>query len=185
MVRRGAIPPHHVFNEDREDIKMEFYSPVYQLSDCKTSVPKLPKSLLHDIIKSCIHVYPKDIIDICKTIPSIKNSNLINECNFKFVESRQEATNTKLRQVDVVWGYSDTKQNKFFIVHEVKTGFYDVREIHKKYHSGMNVQEYVWVLHSTLQTPPTSMKILPISYISNFVRLHTLEALSFLEEGSQ
>jgi len=31
VVRRGAIPPHHVFNEDREDIKMEFYSPVYQL----------------------------------------------------------------------------------------------------------------------------------------------------------
>jgi len=163
---------------------MEFYSPVYQLLDCKTVVPKLPKSLLHDIIKSCIHIYPKDIIDICKTIPSIKNSSLLNERNFKFVESRQEATNTKLRQVDVVWKYCDDKQNKFFIVHEVKTGFYDVREIHKKYHSGMNVQEYVWALHPSLHPPPNSMKILPISYISHFVKAHALEALLFLDGES-
>ena len=141
---------------------------------------KLSKSILHDIIKSCINYYPHEIIEICKTIPSVKNSNILKETCWSFVESREEVPNVKQRQADVVWFYKDKDLNPFYIVHEIKTGAYDIDEIYKKYHTGMTVQIWIWSLHNFYPNPRPNIKVIPISYISGFVTEHVKESLFIL-----
>ena len=132
------------------------------------------KSVLHDIIKSIVNYYPEEIMEICKTIPKVKDSNILNKGHWIFKESRQEQINIEWKQADVVWFYEDADHNAFFVVHEIKTGTYDIEEIYKKYHTGMNVQIWIWAFSKKiLETPQEnyhkSVRIVPINFIQEFI----------------
>lgn len=100
--------------------------------------------ILHDIIKSELHYNAKTILDICKTIPQIKTSNLFKKDYWQFKEARQEQLNQKYYQADCVWFFDGKKNDNYFIVHEVKTGNYSVLDIYNKYHTGNSGQIYIW-----------------------------------------
>lgn len=100
--------------------------------------------ILHDIIKSELHYNAKIILDICKTIPQIKTSNLFKKDYWQFKEARQEQLNQKYYQADCVWFFDGKKNDNYFIVHEVKTGNYSVLDIYNKYHTGNSGQIYIW-----------------------------------------
>ena len=143
---------------------------------------KQSKSILHDIIKSVINYYPLQIMEICKRIPEIKKSNVLKKGYWKFKESRQEQININWRQADAVWFYIDDEENTFFVVHEIKTGFFDVVDIHRKYHTGMNVQIWVWTFRDKIPKTklPHSMKIIPIESIGSYVLEIARNSLDYL-----
>ena len=153
--------------------------------DTKNST-RLSKTILHDIIKSVINYYPYEIMDICRTIPKIKGSNILQRNYWIYQEARQEEINVNWRKADVVWFYSDTAGSPFYVVHEVKTGKFDPEEIYRKYHTGMTVQIWVWAFrenaHNTKLRP--SMKVIPIEYISNFIEFVTHDSILELRKGS-
>jgi len=148
----------------------------------KNNTMRQSKSVLHDIIKSVINYYPLQIMEICKRIPETKNSNVLKKGYWKFTESREEQINIKWKQADAVWFYADDEGNTFFVVHEIKTGFFDVADIHRKYHTGMNVQIWVWAFrtHTPKTKPPHSMKIVPIESIGGYVLQLAHSSLDYL-----
>lgn len=100
--------------------------------------------ILHDIIKSELNYKADSVFDICKTIPSVKTSNLFTKHYWEFKESRQEQLNSRYYQADVVWYFDGKKNDNYYIVHEIKTGVYNTEEIYKKYRTGMSGQIWVW-----------------------------------------
>ena len=133
------------------------------------------KSILHDIIKSCINYYPFEIMDICRGIQTVKNSNILNKGYWIFEQSRQEQININWRQADAVWFYTGQKQDTYFIVHEIKTGSFNIEEIYKKYHTGMNLQIWIWAFNKKILENPQrnfhkSVKIIPINSIAPFIK---------------
>jgi hypothetical protein len=131
---------------------------------------RLSKSVLHDIIKSVITYYPLQIVEICRHT-HIKRSNLLSGKTWILKDSRQEQINVKYRQADVVWFHEDKDHNQFFVVHEIKTGGFDIVDIHRKYHTGMNVQIWVWAFkrHFPKGKIPITMKIIAIEDITDFI----------------
>jgi hypothetical protein len=131
---------------------------------------RLSKSVLHDEIKSIINYYPEEILSICKTIPKIKDSNIVKGDHWKFIQSRQEQINNRWRQADVVWFFSDDKDNPFYIVHEVKTGLFDIEDIYRKYHTGMTVHIWIWAFNKNIKeanqkNTHVSVRVIPIDFI--------------------
>lgn len=121
-------------------------------------------------------------MEICKRIPEVKTSNVLKKGYWKFIESRQEQTNINWRQADAVWFYTDDKHNTFFIVHEIKTGFFDVTDIHRKYHTGMNIQIWVWAFRKNIPKTklPHSMRVIPIESIGGYVFELASQSLNYL-----
>lgn len=108
------------------------------------------------MVKALIHYGYKEVFAQCKIIPSLNKSSLLK--NEKWIlESRDQEylTPTKFRplsKIDVVWffrhhdpRYSDV--HKYRIIHEIKTGRYDIDEIFNKYYSGMETQIWIWGWH--------------------------------------
>jgi hypothetical protein len=100
--------------------------------------------ILHDIIKSELTHNADAIFNLCKTIPAVKNSNLFKKEYWRFKEARQEQFNSRYYQADDVWYFDGQKKDNYYIVHEVKTGHYNVLDIYNKYHTGMSGQIWVW-----------------------------------------
>lgn len=151
-----------------------------------TITQRLSKSVLHDIIKSVINYYPLQIQEICRKIPETKKSNILNKNHWIFNESRQEQININWKQADAVWFYLDKDMNTFFVVHEIKTGFFDIADIQRKYHTGMNIQIWVWAFKSKMPKTkhPITMKILPIDAITPFVNLISDDAIKYLNRDA-
>lgn len=100
--------------------------------------------ILHDIIKSELNHNPRVIYNLCREIHTIKNSNLFKKDYWQFEEARQEQLNIRYYQADGVWFFNGQKNDNYYIVHEVKTGGYDIDVIYKKYRTGMSGQIWIW-----------------------------------------
>jgi len=100
--------------------------------------------ILHDIIKSELDYNAKAIFELCKTAPSVKNSNLFKKDYWTFKESRQEQLNCRYHQADCVWYFDGKKNDNYYIVHEVKTGRYSISDIYSKYRTGNSGQIWIW-----------------------------------------
>ena len=100
--------------------------------------------ILHDIIKSELTFRADEISKLCKEHPTLKKSNLFTKSYWQFKEARQEQLNHRYRQADCVWFYDGPENNNYYVVHEVKTGYYEVSEIYEKYRTGMNGQIWIW-----------------------------------------
>lgn len=100
--------------------------------------------ILHDIIKSELHHNARTIFEQCKSINSLKQSNLFKKEYWKFREARQEQFNARYYQADAVWYFQGQNNDNYYIVHEVKTGNYSVLDIYNKYHTGMSGQIWIW-----------------------------------------
>lgn len=100
--------------------------------------------ILHDIIKSELTFRADEISKLCKGHPTLKKSNLFTKSYWQFKEARQEQLNKRYRQADCVWFYDGPENNNYYVVHEVKTGYYEVSEIYEKYKTGMTGQ--IWIL---------------------------------------
>lgn len=108
--------------------------------------------MFHDIVKALIHYKWKDVFEVCRTIPSLKTSSIIKNKYWVFDSPDQEyLTHTSFRalsKIDAIWFFKATDnphpQGKYRIIHEIKTGRYDIDEIFEKYYSGMGTQIWVW-----------------------------------------
>lgn len=100
--------------------------------------------ILHDIIKSELNHNSNAIYNLCKEIPAIKNSNLFKKDYWEFKEARQEQLNIRYYQADGVWFFDGQQNDNYYIVHEVKTGGYDIDGVYKKYRTGMSGQIWIW-----------------------------------------
>jgi hypothetical protein len=100
--------------------------------------------ILHDIIKSELTHNADTIFNLCKTIPATKDSNLFKKDYWEFKEARQEQFNSRYYQADDVWYFDGKKKDNYYIVHEIKTGYYNVLDIYNKYRIGMSGQIWIW-----------------------------------------
>ncbi len=114
--------------------------------------------ILHDIIKSELDHNKEEILSICKHIPCLSQSNLIkNPVRKNLVSIQEHQYNSKQRyniKFDCLWVFTNediktTPINEivdrgFKVIHEVKTGNYDLDEITNKYYTGMSSQIWIW-----------------------------------------
>ena len=101
--------------------------------------------ILHDIIKSEIDHNYVDIKRICENeILPVKTSRLFKGDYWTLINSRQEQLNKKWYQADAVWFFEGKNGDAYYIIHEIKTGGYDINEVYKKYYNGMNSQIWIW-----------------------------------------
>lgn len=116
--------------------------------------------IFHDTLKSLIDHYYVDVFNVCKTIPVLKNSKIFKPNAFwKLNEKRQEhILHPKFRylsKADAVWFFTPSRQPTatdyqlnidvpYHIIHEVKTGGYNIDEVFHKYYMGLDSQIWIW-----------------------------------------
>ena len=109
--------------------------------------------IFHDVVKAMIHYHRDTVLEACKEIPALKRSRLLTKAPFWTLHSSDEEflAATKFRnrsRIDVVWFFtSPSVPHQYRIIHEIKTGRYDIDEIFHKYHSGMETQIWIWGWH--------------------------------------
>jgi hypothetical protein len=127
--------------------------------------------ILHDIIKSELTHKSEVVFNLCKSIPSLKNSNLFKKDYWQFKEARQEQLNSRYYQADAVWYFDGQKNDNYYIVHEVKTGRYNVLDIYNKYRTGQSGQIWIWGWKQINDTKvlaanyPRKIKLVDIEYL--------------------
>lgn len=131
----------------------------------ETNKPKTHAAIndpvFHNIVKSVLHYYKYESIDICSKIPKLSKSNLFSKGIWHLDLSQEEYMNEQYRRHDVVWLFSALGINyNYLITHEVKTrNEYDIDEIISKYYLGSQSQIWVWGWHtSNLKSPPKTPK---------------------------
>lgn len=109
--------------------------------------------LLHDIVKTFLVRDAKNILSFCSTLPGIKKSRIFRpESPHIFDNAREEwftdglNSNVKHYPADAVWKFRrDNIYPSYYIIHEVKTGNYDLEtEMAKHYIHHNHVQLYIW-----------------------------------------
>lgn len=109
-----------------------------------TSTKTVNSPILHDIIKSELTHNYNLVFQLCKELPSVKNSNLFKKTYWQLKEARQEQQNKRYYQADCVWFFDGQKADNYYVVHEVKTGYYEVLDIYNKYRTGSSGQIWIW-----------------------------------------
>lgn len=110
--------------------------------------------LFHDLIKSLLDHYWKHAYEICKNTPQLKKSKLFrSDAYWKLCSKQQEYPFDWGTRADVVWFFApdcDTTttphppEPRYCVIHEVKTGTYDIDDIFRKYYNGSHSQIWIW-----------------------------------------
>lgn len=141
------------------------------------SKTRLSNPILHDIIKSYLNRDAKSILLYCSTIPQLKQSRIFLPTSpHKFYESREEWHVGGMKYpADAVWMFKTQNElHSYTIIHEVKTGEYDIiEEMEKHYISHNHVQFYIWAYkdcHKANKKPPYSfVKQLDILLLRRYI----------------
>lgn len=148
--------------------------------------------ILHDFIKSVIHYQCDEVLDICKSAPRLKTSNLLKKNpTWVFNQSIQEHELPWRTKADVVWIFKATFENPFegidgvewipptyTVVHEIKTGWYSVDEIYKKYWHQGNLQIWIWGWAKDNRRFEPTIKHAGKEYKRGFIKKLDIEFLS-------
>lgn len=109
--------------------------------------------IFHDIIKSIIHFDCDEVYKICKNIKGLKDSRIFTNTFWEFDKSDQEylveTTRMGISKADVIWSFKSKEKAyppnpHYRIVHEVKTGEYDVAKVYGKAYTWSNSQVWIW-----------------------------------------
>jgi len=156
--------------------------------DIAEDIVMISNPILHDIIKSEIDHRARLVFDICKDIPVLKKSNLFKKDYWSFSEARQEQLNRRYYQADVVWFFEGKEMDNYYIVHEIKTGYYEFSEIYQKYRTGMNGQIWIWgwnKINNTKMLPDKfkrKIRIIDIEYLKPLLKQELHQILMGLDE---
>lgn len=113
--------------------------------------------VFHDFVKSLLHRDYEQVYELCKEIPKLNGSNLFKKGAYVLSNADQEVivhpTFRKIGKTDALWFFTTTrdqypKSEKFIVLHEVKTGSYNVDEVFRKYYSYSNSQIWIWAWHA-------------------------------------
>jgi len=134
--------------------------------------------ILHDIIKSHLTYDFKEMFALCSSLPQLKRSRIfLPETPHKIEDARQEWFAGGMRYpADVVWRFRafETHFPSFYIVHEIKTGHYNLEEEMKKHYIHHNhVSFYIWAYpkyHKENEYVPHSfVKMLDINSLKSYI----------------
>lgn len=109
--------------------------------------------VFHDIIKSILQFQYEDVFEICRNLPETKDSRIFKSGYWEFKKSHQEhiieTQGVPFAKADGIWTFK-TKQNtypanqEYRIVHEVKTGRYNITEVYSKAYAWQGSQVWIW-----------------------------------------
>ena len=137
--------------------------------------PTISTPILHNIIKAYLVYDAEHILNLCSTLPQTKSSRIFLQTSpHKFVDAREEWFVDGIKYpADAVWRFAtyyndQTQFPSYYIIHEIKTGKYNIiEEMHKHYIHNNHVQLYIWAYpryHNYNEKPPgTFVKLLNIN----------------------
>ncbi len=127
--------------------------------------------VFHDFVKSLLHREYEQVYNICSGVPTLNSSNLFRKNVYALSNADQEVMmNPRFRYVgkaDALWIFTSTRETypqheRYIVLHEVKTGAYDIEEVYRKYYSEpiSNGQIWIWAwnIHHE-RNNPTDKKI--------------------------
>jgi hypothetical protein len=106
--------------------------------------------ILHDIIKTYLTYDYKELFELCSTLPQLKKSRIFKpDTPHKLNDAKQEWFVDGIHYpADVVWRFKSPyiiDVPSYYIVHEIKTGRYDLEtEMKKHYIHNNHVSLYIW-----------------------------------------
>lgn len=143
-------------------------------------IMEISHPIFHDIIKSIIQFECEDVFEICKTLPETKDSRIFKSGYWEFKESHQEhiieTQRTPFAKADGVWIFR-TRQNvypsnqEYRIIHEVKTGKYDLTKVYAKAYAWQGSQLWIW------GWPTRHLQNMPNATFSKNIRQINISAL--------
>lgn len=150
----------------------------------------------HDIAKSILHHDAPNVLALCKTIPALSNSNLFTKGKWEFRTADQErlavTTYRSRAKYDAVWELNSKENPAFYyyVIHEVKTGSYDINEVFEKYYSWQRSQIWIWAWHDqhryTLPADPKikrAVRQVELEYLTPMIRNYLRMFLTRVEEA--
>lgn len=152
------------------------------------SRPILSGPIFHDMVKSILQWDSPIIYELCKTIPSLKSSNLLTgkawmfDPSWVYQEHQANAAHRFGVKMDVVWRFRNKENDKheFWVTHEVKTGRFDPDEIKEKYYRWQSSQIWIWGWERYAPTTlPRSVRFAPLESLSPIIKPHVDTIASF------
>lgn len=143
--------------------------------------------ILHEIIKAHLVYNAKDILSFCSTLPQLKRSRIfLPESPHYFFDARQEWFAGGLHHpADAVWRFfaEGFAFPSYYIIHEVKTGKYNlIEEMEKHYINHNHVSFYIWAYkkyHTENKKVPYSfVKQLDIVSLKKYVSKSTINIIT-------
>lgn len=133
--------------------------------------------ILHDIIKAYLTYDFRAIFSFCATLPQVRRSRIfLPTTPHRLMESRQEWFLDGIRYpADAVWIFkNDWEIGSYYIVHEIKTGKYDIKEeIRKHYIHHNHVSFWIWAypqFHTKNEVPAKHfIKKLPLHLLLPYI----------------
>lgn len=149
----------------------------------------------HDVVKSILHHNAREVLEVCRKIPALSNSNLFTKGRWEFKSADQErlavTTYRSRSKYDAIWELNSKENPAFYyyVIHEVKTGAYDINEVFEKYYSWQSSQIWVWAWHHEHKFSQTTnpkikraVRQVDLEYLTPMVRNYLRMFLTRIEE---
>jgi hypothetical protein len=143
--------------------------------------------ILHEIIKAHLVYDAKAILSFCSTLPQLKRSRIfLPSSPHYFFDARQEWFVGGMQYpADAVWRFSAKEFTfpSYYIIHEVKTGRYDISEEMKKHYIHHNhVSLYLWAYkkyhNENKHIPYSFVKQLDITSLKKYITHSTIQIIN-------
>lgn len=151
----------------------------------------LSDPLLHDNIKGLLNYHYNEVFHYCKTSNVFKGSNFFTKSTWTLKKTDIEYFFEKTpKRADCIWYLERTgtyPTDRFYIIHEVKTGKYNLQKVYKDHYIGNNSQIWVWAwlnIHLNQKETPRNVRLVPIEIIQPLVIKNLRYITNVLEAGA-